>query len=277
MKRCPVCDRTFDDSMKFCQIDGTPLVVIDESDQPFDSFKTMVGSPVSVEENASESSDDSSARTQILTPEEMDREMNVNNVKDETIKDDSLPSPLDSTTHSWMDSPDKIADEYPPSSSPFDESRSSGYSSPSTPFQEPEPMFGKQDSFNQSAYGSQDQSYNQPFQQTEWTPPPAPVSEWQNQNLGVNTAFQTPVGLQGDNKTLAIVSLVCGILSVTCCGAVTGIAALITGFMAKNNIDANPQQYGGRGMATAGMILGGISIVLTILYFVFVVIGGVFR
>lgn len=298
MKRCPVCDRTFDDSMKFCQVDGTPLVAAggnetfdpmktsvsnlsDESEQPFDSYKTMVGNPVSVEENTS---DDSSARTQILSPEEMDREMNANSVKDETIKDDSLPSPLDSQTHSWMDSPDKIADEYPsPSSSPFNESRSSGYNSPAAPFQEPEPMFGKQpDSFNQIAYGNQDQSYNQPFQPTEWTPPPAPISEWQNQNINSNTPFQSPVASsQNPNQTLPIISLVCGVLSflLFCCygGVPLGIAALITGYLGIQNINKDSLNYTGRTLAIVGMIFGGISVALSIIGLIFIGIGGIFR
>lgn len=38
MKRCPTCDKTFDDAMRFCQTDGTPLV----EDAPVDPYKTMV-------------------------------------------------------------------------------------------------------------------------------------------------------------------------------------------------------------------------------------------
>ena len=42
MKKCPNCDRKFDDSMRFCQTDGTPLV----DDAPaVDPYKTMVASP----------------------------------------------------------------------------------------------------------------------------------------------------------------------------------------------------------------------------------------
>ena len=40
MKRCPTCDRTFDDAMRFCQTDGTALV----EDAPVDPYKTMVAS-----------------------------------------------------------------------------------------------------------------------------------------------------------------------------------------------------------------------------------------
>jgi hypothetical protein len=293
MKRCPTCDKTFEDSMKFCQTDGTPLLSADEtsedmmktmvsspsdiSSSPFDSFKTMVGDSTSAgDAGQPETGIDDSVKTQILSREEMDNEFGSGEMKGEMAKDVSPPSPFGDSTPSWMDSPDKSSNDFSSTSSPFDEINSPDYRSSSSPFQQPEPMFGKpEDSFNQSPYGSQADTYNSPMQQSEWTPPPAPMSEWQDQSIGQNTPFQPPISGQGDDKTLAIVSLVCGILSLTCCGPVTGIAALITGYMAKNNVEGNPQQYGGRGLALAGMIMGGISLVLTVLYFIFVIILGV--
>ena len=293
MKRCPTCDKTFEDSMKFCQTDGTPLLSADEtsedmmktmvsspsdiSSSPFDSFKTMVGDSTSAgSAGQNETGSDDSVKTQILSREEMDNEFGSGEMKGEMAKDVSPPSPFGDSTPSWMDSPDKSSNDFSSTSSPFDEINSPDYRSSSSPFQQPEPMFGKpEDSFNQSPYGSQADTYNSPMQQSEWTPPPAPMSEWQDQSIGQNTPFQPPISGQGDDKTLAIVSLVCGILSLTCCGPVTGIAALITGYMAKNNVEGNPQQYGGRGLALAGMIMGGISLVLTVLYFIFVIILGV--
>ena len=282
MKRCPTCERTFDDSMKFCQIDGTPLIGASEMEEG-------VNLPLSQD-------DEDSVETQIISIEEMQKELGAGEIKNEAAKDVSPPSPFGSSAYS-SDSQNQSPDDFfstplpdgtssqspfenqssSPISSPFDESESSEYRPPASPFKEPEPMFDKPlDSFNQSPFGSQTESYNSPLQQTEWMPPPAPVSEWQNRNIGQNTPFQPPME-GGQDKTLAIISLVCGILSVTCCGAVTGIAALITGYMAKNNAEGNPQQYGGRRMALAGMIMGGISIVLTVLWLVFVVIGGVLR
>src|SRR4030095_14618394 len=41
MKRCPTCNKTFDDNMRFCQADGTPLV----EEAPVDPYKTMVARP----------------------------------------------------------------------------------------------------------------------------------------------------------------------------------------------------------------------------------------
>jgi Na+-driven multidrug efflux pump len=112
------------------------------------------------------------------------------------------------------------------------------------------------------------------MQQTEWTPPPAPVSEWQNQNLGANQPFQPSGASVGQNQTLAIVSLVCGVLSIICCFSfITGPAGLITGFMAKNKADQDPAQFGGRGLALAGMITGGIGTLIGILVIILQILG----
>jgi hypothetical protein len=42
MKKCPTCNKTFEDSMRFCQTDGTPLV----DDEPaFDPYATIMAKP----------------------------------------------------------------------------------------------------------------------------------------------------------------------------------------------------------------------------------------
>src|SRR5688500_7290117 len=42
MKQCPTCKKTFENAMRFCQTDGTPLVDTTENAAE-DPFKTMVG------------------------------------------------------------------------------------------------------------------------------------------------------------------------------------------------------------------------------------------
>jgi len=42
MKRCPTCEKTYDDAMRFCQADGTPL---EQAAEPVDPYKTMVARP----------------------------------------------------------------------------------------------------------------------------------------------------------------------------------------------------------------------------------------
>lgn len=126
---------------------------------------------------------------------------------------------------------------------------------PRTPtFQEPDAQFGQ--NFGQQPFG------NTP---SDWTPPPAPAANWSNQGLGQDTPFSPPPtgGAGGQNQTLAIVSLVCGILGL-CCG-VLGPVGFIVGYIAFNNANKNPAQYGGRGLALGGMITGGIATLLMIL------------
>ncbi|HEX9959832.1 MAG TPA: DUF4190 domain-containing protein [Pyrinomonadaceae bacterium] len=193
----------------------------------------------------------------------------------------------------------KISDSpfgQPPSNSPFQspfEQQKSSFEPPSPfdapkppPFKEPESPFGNQQSpFDQSPFGQPQtplgQAGNDPFSnpspQAEWNPPPAPVQNWQDQQLGANTPFQPPAvsGSGGQNQTLSIVSLVLGILSLPCCGwYVFGIAAIITGFIAKGKADNDPGNYGGRGMALAGMIMGAISLVLGIIVTIIWLAGG---
>ena len=104
-----------------------------------------------------------------------------------------------------------------------------------------------------------------PLAQAEWTPPPSPQSSFQNQPGG--TSMQSPPPAAGQNKTLAIVSLVLGLVSFLCCSYtfVPGLAAIITGFMARSKANSNPTQYGGSGLALGGIILGAISLLTGIL------------
>jgi hypothetical protein len=176
---------------------------------------------------------------------------------------------------SWGDSPFSKPSESIPS--PFDtpQQQTPSYKEPEpptilggmSPFDQP-PMFGQQDQFNQPASNqslSNQPVSNQQSQQNDWSPPPAPGSNWQDQGLGANTPFQPPVA-GGQENTLAIVSLVLGVGSFICLGIVMGIPAVITGYMQKNNIKKDPARYGGGGMATAGMILGAVNIVLTVIF-----------
>jgi len=43
MKKCPNCQKTYDDSLKFCQVDGTPLVAVAEDTPEENPYKTVVG------------------------------------------------------------------------------------------------------------------------------------------------------------------------------------------------------------------------------------------
>jgi hypothetical protein len=76
------------------------------------------------------------------------------------------------------------------------------------------------------------------------------------------TAYGSP-GAFGPPKTSgkAIASLVCGIVGLLCFGIILGPVALGLGLSAKKDIGASNGSVTGGGMATAGIVLGVLSIV----------------
>lgn len=116
----------------------------------------------------------------------------------------------------------------------------------------------------------------------------APFGSWQNQSSPPLQQQQQPTSAQqnrgfadgifppAQNQTLPTVSLVLSVLSLVliCChgGIPFGVAALVTGYLGIVNTNKNPSEYGGRGMAIAGIILGalgffsGIFVALAVLF-----------
>ncbi|MBW2529078.1 MAG: DUF4190 domain-containing protein, partial [Deltaproteobacteria bacterium] len=70
----------------------------------------------------------------------------------------------------------------------------------------------------------------------------------------------------------AIVSLICGILSIFCCGFLAGIPAIITGLLARSECQKDPN-VSGAGLAIAGIVMGVVSAVLTVLAFALGLVG----
>jgi hypothetical protein len=78
-------------------------------------------------------------------------------------------------------------------------------------------------------------------------------------------------------STMAIVSLIAGILGFTMLPIIGSIVAILTGYAARKETRAVPALAGGDGLATAGIIMGWIQVGLGvvgfccfIVYFVFV-------
>ena len=62
-----------------------------------------------------------------------------------------------------------------------------------------------------------------------------------------------------------------GILSLCCwVSPVTGIVAIITGFLGMKNANNDPSRYGGKTLAIVGLILGAIFFLIGLAYWVFV-------
>jgi hypothetical protein len=64
-------------------------------------------------------------------------------------------------------------------------------------------------------------------------------------------------------ESSAVTALVCGLLGVLC--FIPAILAIVFGVKARNRIDRSNGQLTGRGMATAGLVLGIVWIALTVI------------
>jgi len=72
----------------------------------------------------------------------------------------------------------------------------------------------------------------------------------------------------GTTEPLAIWSFVLGVLSLLCCGFILGIPAVICGHLALSKFQKEPQLQG-KGLATAGLIIGYVAIAFWVIYVVF--------
>lgn len=67
------------------------------------------------------------------------------------------------------------------------------------------------------------------------------------------------------NSSMAVTSLVFGILSYVCLGFLAAIPAIICGHMALGQIRRGEVSESNRGLAIGGLVLGYINIILTVL------------
>ena len=131
-------------------------------------------------------------------------------------------------------------------------------------FRDPEPQY------TQSA-----NPFDQPLATStpQWTPPPVPEATFPERGgSGLTPPPGRPTGATVQNQTLAIVSLVLGIISILIC-QITGPVAVVLGFMARGKAKKNPVEYAGSGLALGGIItglIGTLFLVLMVLYLIFV-------
>jgi len=107
----------------------------------------------------------------------------------------------------------------------------------------------------------------------KWYPPtasPAPAPPSPTYAPG---AYNPAQALPTSNE--AIWSLVLGILSVTCLGLIAGIPAVILGNIAKKKIAASGGLIRGSGLATAGLVMGWVSIGLSAVFILLAIIGAI--
>lgn len=363
MKKCPTCNKTYEDNMRFCQSDGTPLVEVKEDAPPPDPYKTMVagkdeiasalppqdtskGDPTPEEDVLDIPQEDDPLKTSVVSESEM-RDLTSDDEpfktpasspfssdpkppSESTPPKESISSPppeppkfnepninppdFDERFFSESDSSEvkpgsqpvsqpksepptfgkqsmpsdpqakEPAGERPsgtPIPSPFEENPPPGKSSAAPPFKEPEPP----KSSPPSPFGAPSSPFSQPsmedsapksppVRQSEWQPSETPATSFGEQGIAGGPPSNAPAGA-GQNQTLAIVSLALGVLSLFCCTFILpGLAAVVTGFMARSKVNENPNQYGGSGIALAGMITGGVSVLFGIILIILYVFTG---
>ena len=104
-----------------------------------------------------------------------------------------------------------------------------------------------------------------------------PIKETPELNMAANTTdlyqspqagMAAPLSAQPQTDTLAIVSLVLGILGLLAScfyiGAILGIPAVICGHLSLKNINNSPVAISGKGSAIAGLITGYLATVTTL-------------
>ena len=114
---------------------------------------------------------------------------------------------------------------------------------------------------------------------------PPPSQPPYNNNPGGGPAYQqypgqqsggymsaAPYGPSTEKNNLGGWALGLGIASLVCCGIFTGIPAIILGYLGMQA--ANEGRASNKGMAIAGLIMGSLSAVGSIIYIVFVVSTG---
>jgi Domain of unknown function (DUF4190) len=81
---------------------------------------------------------------------------------------------------------------------------------------------------------------------------------------GMPSPYAVPGASLPDNK-FGLWSMILGIVSLLCCGIFAAVPAVILGLQARKKVEAGTANNGG--MATAGIILGALGIVFTIIGF----------
>ena len=76
--------------------------------------------------------------------------------------------------------------------------------------------------------------------------------------------YYAPPPTPQQNSSMALISLIAGILGLTLVPTLGSIAALILGYMARNQIRDSGGVLGGEGQAKAGIILGWIGVGLAV-------------
>jgi hypothetical protein len=106
-----------------------------------------------------------------------------------------------------------------------------------------------------------------PMKPGPWTPPPPPSAPYLPRT-------------QQPSQNLAIASMItaiAGLLMAGCFGPIPGIVALVLGLVALSQIKKSPEKFGGKPFATAGVIIGGITVMFYVFFLIWVILSATLR
>jgi len=98
----------------------------------------------------------------------------------------------------------------------------------------------------------------------EFVPPSAPPAL----QVGATPAITPAPMPAGRTEPLAIWSLVLSLLGLFCCGFASGIPGIVCGHLALSKFQREPNLQG-KGLATAGLVIGYVGIACWLIYIVF--------
>ena len=116
-----------------------------------------------------------------------------------------------------------------------------------------------------------------PASTSPWLNVPPAQAQYSPQQAYPPQAQPYPGQFQPQTDGKATASLILGILSILCFGLFTGLPAIILGHISRGNIEQSRGRLTGAGMALAGLILGYVSIVSTILIIAAIAIPNLMR
>jgi hypothetical protein len=116
-------------------------------------------------------------------------------------------------------------------------------------------------------YGATSGAQGSPYSASSYGDNPYEVNPYQP-----SFGSYAPYGVPATQHPQAVLAMILGIVGVAACSLV-GIAGLVLGNKARKEIDAEPGRYSGRGMATAGFVLGIVSVCFTVLWVLFFALG----
>ncbi len=115
-------------------------------------------------------------------------------------------------------------------------------------------------------------SWQEPAPETPaWQQPQQPGQQQGGWQKAPDGSWVQTGGVQSSGKSTA--ALVLGILGLVVCPLICSVLALIFGYQARSQIDASGGRMGGRGNATAGIVLGWIGIAIVAAFLILLGIG----